>query len=235
MTPREMHIRHLRAAEGQFRLATAVRLAVTFERQPLDLPLQWSHGTHAVRYSEIALSPEESDFAAWNLQRSATFLMASAALEAIRSTIANPKTRSDHRVVAAYQISRMIRNAFAHNPFSPIWRIDPDCHDRQFEVPDVIRLDTTGLDSTPFDWRHYGGPLALLRLSQFVRREVLCDNEQPDNVIPLPERVYIQQGDLILMKVNEIPAGAVPADVERLPDGRIRLPGGHVIRPRKEE
>jgi hypothetical protein len=35
---------------------------------------------------------------------------------------------------------------------------------------------------------------------------VLGDNEQPDNVIPLPERLYIQQGDLILMKVNEIPA-----------------------------
>ena len=52
---------------------------------------------------------------------------------------------------------------------------------------------------------------------------------------PLPERIYIQQGDLILMKVNEIPAGAVPADVERLPDGAIRLPGGHIVRPRTEE
>lgn len=235
MPQREMHVRHLRAAEGQFRLATAVRLAVTFGRQPLDLPLQWSHGKHAVRYSEVALSREESDFAAWNLQRSATFLMASAALEAIKATTASPKTDSDHRVVAAYQISRMIRNAFSHNPFNPIWRIDADCHDRRFEVPDVIRLDTTGLDSRPFDWRHYGGPLALLRLSHFVRRDVLDDNEEPDNVIPLPERIYIQQGDLILMKVNEIPAGAVPADVERLPDGGIRLLGGHIIRPGTEE
>jgi hypothetical protein len=87
----------------------------------------------------------------------------------------------------------------------------------------------------PFDWRHYGGPLALLQLSHFVRREVLADDQEPDKVIPLPERVYIQQGDLILMKVNETPAGAVPADVERLPDGGIRLPGGHVIRPRSEE
>lgn len=219
MTPREMHIRHLRAAEGQFRLATAVRLAVTFERQPLDIPLQWSHGKHTVRYSEVTLSREEADFAARKLQRSATFLMASAALEAIRATIANPKTHGDHRVVTAYQISRMIRNAFSHSPFNPIWRIDADCHDRQFEITDVIRLDTTGLDSIPFDWRHYGGPLALLRLSHFVRRECLADDQEPDKVIPLPERVYIQQGDLILMKVNEIPAGAVPADVERLSDG----------------
>ena len=71
--PREVHLGYLRAAEGQFRLATAVRLAVTFEHRPLDLPLQWLHGKHTVRYSEIALSREESDFAAWNLQRSATF------------------------------------------------------------------------------------------------------------------------------------------------------------------
>jgi hypothetical protein len=115
MTSREVHVRHLRTAEGQFRLATAVRLAVTFERQPLDLPLEWSHGKQRVRYSEVVLSREESDLAAWNLQRSATLLMASAALEAIRATTANPKTHSDHRVTAAYQIARMIRNAFAHN------------------------------------------------------------------------------------------------------------------------
>ena len=232
MTPREVHLGYLRAAEGQFRLATAVRLAVTFEHQPLDLPLQWLHGKHTVRYSEIALSREESDFAAWNLQRSATFLMASAALEGIKATTANPKAHSDRRIVAAYQISRMVRNAFAHKLFNPIWHIDADCRDQQFEVPDVIRLDTTGLDSTPFDWRQYGGPLALLRLSNFVRKEVLSDDEQPDDVIPLPERLYIQQGDLIFMKVNDIPAGAVPADVERLPDGGIRLPGGHIIRSR---
>jgi hypothetical protein len=37
------------------------------------------------------------------------------------------------------------------------------------------------------------------------------------------------------MKVKEIPAGAVPADVERLPDGGIRLPGGHIVRPCDEE
>jgi hypothetical protein len=43
-----------------------------------------------VSYAEIALSGDEADFAAWNLQRSATFLIASAALEAIRATIENP-------------------------------------------------------------------------------------------------------------------------------------------------
>lgn len=233
MDTREIHVGYLRAAEAQFRLATAARLAVTMGHQPLDLPIQWTHGRHAVSYGEVALSREEADFAAWNLQRSATFLMASAALEAIRATIEKPKAHSDPKVVSAYQIARTIRNAFAHSPFNPIWRIDRDCRSSCFAIPDVMELDCTDLDCKPFDWRHYGGPLALLRLSQFVRRDLLGDNTVPDKIIPLPERVYYQQGDLILMKVPEIPADAVP--VVPLPDGSIPLGGGHVIHPVKKQ
>jgi len=80
MDDQEKHLRYLRATEGQFRLATAARLAVTMGHQALDLPIQWSHGKHVVSYSEIAVSNDEANFAAWNLQRSATFLMASEAV-----------------------------------------------------------------------------------------------------------------------------------------------------------
>jgi hypothetical protein len=225
---REIHVGHLRAAEAQFRLATAARLAVTMGHQPLDLPIQWTHGRHAVSYAEVALSRDEADFAAWNLQRSATFLMASAALEAIRATIQDPKTHYDPKVVSAYQIARTIRNAFAHSPFNPIWRIDPDCRNSRFTVPDVIQLDCTGLDGKPFDWRHYGSPLALLRLSQFVRRDLFGDNMEPEKIVPLPERVYYQQGDLILMQVDEIPRGAVAVEGNE-------LPGRHVVIPPQEQ
>jgi hypothetical protein len=41
----------------------------------------------------------------------------------------------------------------------------------------------------------------------------------------------MQQGDLILMKVDEIPADAVPVEIERLPDGGLPLGGGHVLYP----
>ena len=51
MDTREIHIGNLRAAEAQFRLATAARLAVTMGHQPLDLPIQWTHGNHAVTYA----------------------------------------------------------------------------------------------------------------------------------------------------------------------------------------
>jgi hypothetical protein len=119
MDTRETYLTHLRSAEVQFRLATAVRLAVTVGHQPLDLPIQWSHGRHTVNYSEVALSKDEADVAAWNLQRSATFLMASAALEAIRASVHDPKSHSDPHIISAYQIARMVRNAFSHSPFNP--------------------------------------------------------------------------------------------------------------------
>ena len=55
MTDREHHIQQLFTAELRFRLSSAVRLAVTGNRQPLDPPLEWVHGQHRVRYEEIAL------------------------------------------------------------------------------------------------------------------------------------------------------------------------------------
>jgi hypothetical protein len=127
--------------------------------------------------------------------------MASAALEAIRTVHPNPKTHGDADIVAAYQISRMVRNAFAHSPFAPIWRIDPDCKNQIFEIPGVIRLDTSGIDGVHFDWRHYGGPLALLSLAEFVRITILADPSPPSQVVPLPSRFYYQQGDLILERL----------------------------------
>lgn len=100
-----------------------------------------------------------------------------------------------------------------------------------FEVPDVIVLNTRGLHGTPFDWRHYGGPLALFRLCQFVRTEILKDVPAPRTVVPIPQRMIYQVGDLILTKVDGIPAGAVRVEGNRLPNGGIAPPGGYVASP----
>jgi hypothetical protein len=44
-----------------------------------------------------------------------------------------------------------------------------------------------------------------------------------------------QQGNLILRKVDEIPLGAVPVNVEPLPDGGIPLGDGHFLVPTDKE
>ncbi|MBI3634760.1 MAG: hypothetical protein HY216_00910 [Candidatus Rokubacteria bacterium] len=168
------------------------------DKQPLDLPLEWSHGTHSVSYEEVALRKDQGDFATHCLQRSATYMMAMTVRDAIRVAVTDPKTSNDPDVRSAYQISRFIRNAFAHSPFDPVWSIDGDCQGKTFEIAGVIKLDTTGLNATRFDWRHYGGPLALFRLSRFVRANILGESPTRRTVVPLPKNVCIQQGDLIL-------------------------------------
>lgn len=202
MSDRETHIGNLFTAELQFRLASAVRLAVTAKRQPLDLPMEWTHGHHRVQYEEMALRQDQADYAAGFLHRSATYVMAVAIKDAIRAVVPDPKLSSNPNVRAAYQIARLIRNAFAHAPFSPTWAIDSDCRDTTFVVADLITLDTTGLHGTTFDWRHYGGPLALFRLCRFVRTEILKDQVPARTIVPIPGRVIYQQGDLILEKVD---------------------------------
>ena len=53
----------------------------------------------------------------------------------------------------------------------------------------------------------------------------------PRKSVPIPRNVIYQQGDLILTRVDEIPPGAVPVEIERPPDGGIPLGGGHTLYP----
>ena len=203
MTEIGTHIDLLFAAELQFRLVSAMRLAVAMGNQPLDLPIEWSHGKHRVRYEEVALRKDQADFAAGIMQRSATYLLAVAMKDAIKTAVRDPKNSQEPNVQAAYQISRLIRNAFAHSPFDPIWSIDPDCQNRVFQIGEIVSLNTTELQGVAFDWRHYGGPLALLRLCRYVRFEILKDSRRTRQVIPLPKEIYYQQDDLILKRVRK--------------------------------
>lgn len=256
MKERDSHIQHLFAAELQFRLASAMRFAVTMKRQPLDVPTVWTHGKHTVTHEEIALRQDQADLAAFLLHQSATYTMAVAVKDAIeavtpglssavrkakpdidqavRNAISevNPKSwvSSDDDVVSAYQIARLVRNAYAHAPFEPMWKVNPELQDRVFFIPEVIELRTRGLHKSAFDWRHYGGPLALFRLCRFVRTAILRDQSGPRRVVPLAKSKIYQQGDLILA-ATEIPPEATPVELKGNPDGSLDLGGGYSLGP----
>lgn len=231
ITSLQKHIDYLFWAELQFRLASAVRVATTFSEQPLDLPVQWVHGKHAVDYSDVAIRQDQADFAASVLHNSSIYLMAVAMKDAIKVAIPNPKASGNADVRAAYQIARFIRNAFAHAPFSPIWSIDSDCRDTTFRIAGIVEVDTTGLHGTPFRWQQYGGPLAILRLCQFVRREILGDKRPPRKILPKPRYHVIQQGNLLLRRLpeSEVPPLGKLAEIEPGTDGSLDLGGGHTI------
>lgn len=201
---RQKHIQCLFAAELQFRLASAVDLAVVIGNQPLEQPATWIHGNHKVKHQEIALRKDQAEVAADILINTATYLLAVAMKDAIYAVISDPYNHTDPDIQGAYQISRLIRNSFAHAPFMPTWSIDPGCRNKIFSVKDILQLETADLQGKPFDWRHYGGPLALLRLCHYVRFEILKDTAKrpSEREIDNPENIYIQQGNLILKRLN---------------------------------
>jgi hypothetical protein len=153
---REQHIGRLKLAEHQFRLACTVNLAVTNRVQSLDVPVEWTFGRHRVRYLEFGLRQDQADVASCQSEMTATCVLAGVICDAVLGTFKSPKRHDNGDVVSAYQISRMIRNAFSHSMVSPRWSIDQDCKNREFTIDGVISLDTAKLHEKLLDWRDYG-------------------------------------------------------------------------------
>jgi hypothetical protein len=108
----------------------------------------FSFGRHLASNDEFSLTPQEEEQAFAALEHCATHLYVvqiHTALESIRqSNIHLLEPEIEH----AFQISRLIRNAFAHNSFAPLWKIGGAYRGLILSVPDVISLDTTA-----FGWR----------------------------------------------------------------------------------
>lgn len=253
--PWEDHLNYLFDAELQFRLAAAVRIAVTGHRQPLDFPDVWTHSFVSVRYEELALRQDQAEDAACLMQHSATLTMAVVVKDAIEAIVpelpnairrqpfvnevtnaisnsaSKPWKVSEEHVAAAYHISRLVRNAYAHAPFAPRWIIHEQIRDTTFSIPDVIRLRTNDLHGQRFDWRHYGGLLAMYKLCRFTRFELLGDEPRVRTNIPPRQRKLNQLGDLIMEEIDKIPDGYVQVPPEPDADGCIDLGQGYKIGP----
>lgn len=227
MDPRERHLNRLRLAEQQFRLACTVHLAVANGVQTLDVPIEWTFGHHRVSYEDFGLRLDQADYAALHLEMTATFVVAAVVRDAIRELFGNPKVHENPNVVASFQISRMIRNAFAHSMLYPRWSIDDDCRDTTFEIQNIISLNTVGLDQTPLEWRHYGGPLAIFYFGRYVRETLLDDPIDPNRLKPpFPSVQCYQQGRLIVRRADKLPDGLVEGGSAG-PGESIDLGGGH--------
>lgn len=79
---------------------------------------------------------------------------------------------SDEEIRSACSIARLVRNAFAHDPFGPVWEFPPKFANQRYEVRGILLLNTAGLEKQPVSRRDYGGPLALLRFLQFATQLV---------------------------------------------------------------
>jgi hypothetical protein len=161
------------------------------------------------------------------LEMTATFVVAGAIKDAVAGYFPNPKAHNDSNVVSAYQISRMLRNAFSHSMLSPKWSFDDDCQNRVFNIEGVISLNTAKLHGQFVSWRDYGGPLAIFKFGRFVRENLLgnlvdANRRKP----PFPTIECYQQGRLIMRRVDAVPPGAVEVAAGEILD----LGNGHFIR-----
>lgn len=229
MDNRDTHLNRLRLAEQQFRLACTVHLAVSNGVQTLDVPVEWVFGRLRVSYEDFGLRQDQAIYAASQLEMTATFVIASAIRDALVKLFPDTKQHNDQNVVSAYQITRLIRNAFAHNMTHPMWSIDADCRDKTFEIKNVIRLDTSGLNGVHLDWRNYGGPLAIFYLGRYVRETLLKDPVDPNRAKPPhPTLECYQQGRLILRRIDNLPEGLTEI-ASAGPGERFEIGGGHWI------
>lgn len=230
MDDRNKYINQIKLAEQQFRLACTVHLAVTNDVQPLDVPVEWTFGKHRVAYQDFGLRPDQAPLAAQALEEAAMLVLTSTIRDAIAALFPNPKVHTNSKVVAAYQISRIIRNAFAHSVVDPVWSIDADCIDKTFAIDSVISLCTNGLDGKRIGWRDYGGPLAIFHFGRFVREVLLQDPVDPNRKKPdYPSIASYQMGRMVMRKVDELPPGLT--EVARAGPGEsIDLGDGYIIR-----
>lgn len=129
---------------------------------------EFAFGKHHLRGDALSLTKEEEVHAFAMLEHTGTYLAAiqvHTVLEALHQP--DPFMIADAAIADAFQIARLIRNAFAHNPFAPHWEVKGKWR-RVYDVPRVIHLDATNLDGSNVRREHYGGPLAILVFLEFA-------------------------------------------------------------------
>src|SRR5258706_13050820 len=137
------HVSLLKRAELQFKLMLAVRTACTLCNQPLKVPVVFTFGKKTVTGADMTLSHDEADEAAAVLEDTTTYTLALQVVQAMKDVLGKPRDHTDSSVRGTFEIARLVRNAYAHQPFHSHWAIDPGCADRTFKVPGCTRLETT--------------------------------------------------------------------------------------------
>jgi hypothetical protein len=170
----EMHNKQkelLSYAQVLFKMAFAMHTPNPSER--FQYPKAFSWGRHVADEKELILTADEEELAIALLHHAATYLLAIQIDTCMEICRKNRFDDKDKNIRDAACIARLIRNAFAHNPFMPQWRIGMhQCKERQLSVSDIIELNTCNLNGKAVTRNDYGGPLALLRLSEYVKQNI---------------------------------------------------------------
>jgi hypothetical protein len=171
---REAYIRSLELAANQYKLSLQTTAAAHKGASwigplfPQCLAGMSYGGVHLDR-QDLQLSPDDAATASSALEHSAMLMLAIAVDTAFEKNITNRFNAPDPEVAVAARIARILRNTFSHNPFFPKWECTNPNHVGVFNIPNVISLNTLAVNGQEVDWRHYGGPLAILRFLEHCK------------------------------------------------------------------
>jgi hypothetical protein len=155
-------------AAAQFKLSVHVAGATHGGYLPQKC-IGMTYGGLTMGKDDLFLAEDEAQSASTALQHCAIFLLAVAVDTALEQVFSD-RFAGEAKTEAI--IARVLRNAFAHDPFFPRWQLSNRNHIGQFEIPNVMKVDTSNLDGQPVDWQDYGGPLALLRFARHCQQVI---------------------------------------------------------------
>lgn len=121
-------------------------------------------GRHALRPADFELKPERIDACARYQRLLGMQLLAIEMDSALKSTIPDRLDHSNPEVRNLSIVVWQLRNAFAHDPLSPVWRVNDPKYQMVFHVLSMPPLDLKLLNGQSVQRRHFGGPLALVKL-----------------------------------------------------------------------
>jgi len=173
-------LKKLYYSELQFKLALAITTTCTSDAIALHYLGTFSYGKHVMDAKELALTAEEERIASVILEHSATYLMALQLDEILEKLLSNRFEHGNNSIRNGSRIVRLIRNAYAHDPLSPMWlKIPASWKNQILKVDSIISLNTNGLEGKKLKRMDYGGPISLLRLLQYFKQVI--DKEISDS------------------------------------------------------
>lgn len=157
------YLRSLDLAVNQYKLALRLR------GEPSTRLIGMTYGKFALSKDELALSREDIELANSTLRHCTTFLLAVTVETALGKVFGKPLKSADANVVTAARIAKVLRNAFAHDPFYPSWKFQDKGNIGHFEIPGVISVNTMDLEGKPVIWEDYEGQIALLNFVEHCK------------------------------------------------------------------
>ena len=164
----------LNYAEIQYKYALALNSYYSTHRRFPKLMYYdvFSWGKNILYKKDLALSETNEKNAVMFLSHSALYLLATQ-IDSILEALYGKARFQDKNVGDISCVVRLIRNAFAHNPFQPTWIIDRKYMNKNYEIDLKIKLSTAQLRNKSVKRRDYGGPIAILKIAAFVRQLIL--------------------------------------------------------------